>query len=163
MAEINSLNADADPVSIARSPYLTAVCQETLRLYPIAIGAFPRVVKQRIKLAGYQLAPGMVIIPSIYLAHHRSETYPEPKKFRPERFLERQFSPYEYLPFGGGDRRCIGSAFALFEMKLVLFTILSQVELALASSKPIQPVRRGLTIAPSSNLQLIVTKVRQRA
>jgi len=104
-----------------------------------------------------------VIMPSIYLAHHRSAVYPEPKQFRPERFLERQFSPYEYLPFGGGNRRCIGSAFALFEMKLVLFELLSSLELALVNSKPIQPIRRGLTVAPSDQLQMVVTGSRQRS
>jgi cytochrome P450 family 110 len=55
------------------------VCQETLRLYPIAISAFPRVVKQPIEVAGYALEPGTVIMPSIYLAHHRAAVYPEPQ------------------------------------------------------------------------------------
>ena len=121
LAEIDALDdkANLDPMTIARLPYLSAICQETLRLYPIAITAFPRVVKQPMTIAGYALESGTVIMPSIYLAHHRAAVYPEPKQFRPERFLERQFSPYEYLPFGGGDRRCIGSAFALFEIDLL--------------------------------------------
>jgi cytochrome P450 family 110 len=143
-------------MAVARLPYLSAVCQETLRLYPIAISAFPRVVKQPMQIAGYGLEPGTVIMPSIYLAHQRAAVYPEPKQFRPERFLERQFSPYEYLPFGGGDRRCIGSAFALFEMKLVLFELLSQWDLALVNTQPVRPIRRGLTIAPSDGLRLQV-------
>ena len=105
---------------------------------------------------GYQLEPGMVVVPSIYLTHQREDIYPEPKQFKPERFLERQFSPYEYLPFGGGSRRCIGSAFALFEMKLVLATILSKCELKLVSDKSIQPVRRGLTMAPPGNMPMVV-------
>jgi cytochrome P450 len=151
--------AELDPATIARLPYLSAVCQETLRLYPIAINAFPRVVKQSMAVAGYALEPGTVIMPSIYLAHHREEIYPEPKQFRPERFLERQFSPYEYLPFGGGDRRCIGSAFALFEMKLVLFQLLSNRDLALVKTKPIRPIRRGLTMAPSNQLRMQVTGI----
>jgi cytochrome P450 len=104
---------------------------------------------------GYSLEPGTILLPSIYLAHQRPDVYPNPKQFRPERFLERQFSPYEYLPFGGGDRRCIGSAFALFEMKLVLVT-LSQFDLELVNRKPIKPVRRGLTIAPPSHLKMVV-------
>lgn len=162
LAEIATLDTTADPSEIARLPYLSALCQETLRLYPIAINAFPRVVLQPITLAGYELEPGTVIIPSVYLAHHRAQVYPDPQQFRPERFLERSFSPYEYLPFGGGNRRCIGSAFALFEMKLVLFTLLSQVELGLASPAPVRPSRRGLTIAPPSNLRMVVTGCRSR-
>lgn len=161
LAEIDALNPDPDPVTIARLPYLTAVCQESLRLYPIAISAFPRVVQQPMKVASYWLEPGTVVMPSIYLAHHRSAIYPEPKQFRPERFLERQFSPYEYLPFGGGDRRCIGSAFALFEMKLVLFEFLSNLEMTLVNRKPIQPIRRGLTVAPSDQFQIRVTSTRR--
>ncbi len=161
LAEIDATNAAPDPVTIARLPYLSAVCQETLRLYPIAINAFPRVVKQPIEVAGYSLEPDTVIMPSIYLAHHRSAVYPEPKQFRPERFLERQFSPYEYLPFGGGDRRCIGSALALFEMKLVLFQLLLNLEIAIVNDKPVRPVRRGLTLAPSEQFQMKVTGNRQ--
>ncbi|PSB20916.1 cytochrome P450 [Phormidesmis priestleyi ULC007] len=157
-AELDSLSPDADPMTIARLPYLSAICQETLRLYPIAINAFPRVVKQPMDLLGYSLEPGTILLPSIYLAHQRSEVYPNPKQFRPERFLERQFSPYEYLPFGGGDRRCIGAAFALFEMKLVLVTLLLQSDLELASHQPIKPVRRGLTIAPPSHLKMVVKR-----
>jgi cytochrome P450 family 110 len=162
LAELDTLKIDAeiDPATIARLPYLSAVCQETLRLYPIAINAFPRVVKQSMTVAGYALEPGTAIMPSIYLAHHREEVYPEPKQFRPERFLERQFSPYEYLPFGGGNRRCIGSAFALFEMKLVLFHLLSNRDLALVKAKPVRPTRRGLTVAPSNQLRMKVTGIR---
>ncbi len=148
-------DVNSDPLMIARLPYLSAVCQETLRLYPIAISAFPRVVKQPMEVAGYALEPGTVVMPSIYLAHHRPAVYPEPKQFRPERFLERQFSPYEYLPFGGGDRRCIGSAFALFEMKLVLFELLS-LDMKIVNAKPIKPIRRGLTVAPSDKLRMQV-------
>lgn len=163
LAEIEALHPEVDPMMIARLPYLNAVCQETLRLYPIAISAFPRVVKQPMEVAGYALEPGTVIMPSIYLAHHRAAVYPEPKQFRPERFLERQFSPYEYLPFGGGNRRCIGSAFALFEMKLVLFQLLSNLDIALVNVKPIRPIRRGLTVAPSDQLQIRVTSSRRSA
>jgi cytochrome P450 family 110 len=162
LAEFDTLDitTDFDPVTISRIPYLSAVCQETLRLYPIAVNTFPRVVQQPIIVAGYALEPGTVIIPSIYLAHHRAQVYPKPQQFKPERFLERQFSLYEYFPFGGGDRRCIGSAFALFEMKLVLFQLLSNWDLALVNSKPIRPTRRGLTVAPSDRLRLQITGIR---
>ncbi|NES79354.1 MULTISPECIES: cytochrome P450 [Okeania] len=156
LAELATLPANPEKVAITKLPYLSAVCQETLRLYPIVITAFPRVVQKPVEIMGYQLEPGMVVLPSIYLTHQREDIYPEPKKFKPERFLERQFSPYEYLPFGGGSRRCIGSAFALFEMKLVLATILSKCELKLVSDKSIQPVRRGLTMAPPGNMRMVV-------
>lgn len=160
--ELNTLSPDSDPNTIARLPYLNAVCCETLRIYPIALNTFPRVVKSPIEIGSYQFEPGTVLIPSIYLTHQREDIYPEPKRFKPERFLERQFSPYEYLPFGGGNRRCIGLAFAQFEMKLVLATILSHCELKLASDRPIKPTRRGLTVAPPGNMRMVVTQRRQQ-
>jgi hypothetical protein len=89
------------------------------------------------------------VVGCIYLTHHREDIYPDPDEFRPERFLERRYSPYEYLPFGGVVRRCIGMAFARFEMKLVITGILSCFELALAGTRPVRPVPRSLTSGPS--------------
>ncbi|MBC7882225.1 MAG: cytochrome P450 [Anaerolineae bacterium] len=154
--ELATLPQDFDPNAVAQLPYLNAVCQETLRLYPIAILASPRVPRTSAEILGHHFEAGTRLFPCIYLAHHREETFPEPKRFRPERFLERSYSPYEFLPFGGGNRRCIGVAFALYEMKLILTTMLLHSRLALASDTPIQPVRRGVTVAPPSDLRLRV-------
>jgi cytochrome P450 len=162
LEEIDSLGSHPDPSAIAKLPYLNAVCCETLRIYPIAISPFPRILKVPMEIGGYQFQPGAILIISIYLTHQREDLYPQPKQFKPERFLERQFSPYEYLPFGGSNRRCIGAAFALFEMKLVLANILSNYDLTLASKRPVKPTRRGLTVAPPANLQAIVSKTRRR-
>jgi cytochrome P450 len=156
LEELDSLGANPDSNAIFRLPYLSAVCSETLRIYPVAMLTFPRVVKSPCELMGYQLEPGTALMGCIYLTHHREDVYPEPKQFKPERFLERQYSAYEYLPFGGGSRRCIGMAFALFEMKLVLAKILSSLELTLADNRPVLPVRRGLTSGPSA-VRLVVT------
>ncbi|MES1022446.1 cytochrome P450 [Gloeocapsa sp. BRSZ] len=160
LQELDTLPPDADPSAVVRLLYLNAVCCETLRIYPIAINTFPRIVRSPIEIMGYHFEPGTLLLPSVYLTHHREDLYPEPKRFKPERFLERQFSPYEYLPFGGGNRRCIGLAFAQFEMKLVLATILAQYDLQLATKTPIKPTRRGLTVAPSGNLRMVVKQVR---
>lgn len=150
--ELESLAPGADPMTIARLPYLTAVCQETLRIYPVAMLTFARRLKAPLEIMGYQLAVNDVVVPCIYLLHQRPDLYPEPQEFRPERFIERQFSTYEYLPFGGSDHRCLGMAFAMFEMKLVLATLLRKLDFTLAAPGPVKPVRRGLTLAPSSNL-----------
>lgn len=155
LSEFESLGDNPDLNTIARLPYLNAVCQETLRIYPIAMNGFPRVVRSPIEITGYKLEPGAVIIPSIYLAHHREEVYPQPKQFKPERFLERQYSQYEYLPFGGGNRRCIGMAFAQYEMKLVLATILSRFQVSLVNKRPVTPVRRGLTVAAPTGMRMV--------
>jgi cytochrome P450 len=160
--ELKTLPIDCNYSDIARLPYLNAVCSETLRIYPIAITPFPRVVKVPMEIMGYQLEPGTLLLISTYLTHQREDIYPEPKKFKPERFLERQFSPYEYLPFGGSNRRCIGAAFALFEMKLALATILTSCELKLVNTRPIKPTRRGLTVAPPANMQMVVTELKKQ-
>lgn len=160
LKELDTLAPNSDPIAIARLPYLTAVCQETLRIYPIAMVGSPRIVKSPLQLMGYKFEPGTALIPCIYLTHHREDLYPEPKRFKPERFLERQFSPYEYLPFGGGNRHCIGSAFGQFEMKIVLAKILSRFQLTLADSRPVKPVRRGFTLAPPSSMRMVMTRRR---
>jgi cytochrome P450 len=156
LQELDSLGDDPDPSAIFRLPYLSAVCSETLRIYPVAMLTFPRKVKVPLSLMGYELEPGTVVLGSIYLTHKREDLYPQAKQFKPERFLERQFSPYEYLPFGGGARRCIGLAFALFEMKLALAKIVSRFELALADNREIRPKRRGLVTAPARSIRLVV-------
>ena len=153
-----------EPTAIARLPYLNAVCQETLRIYPVVPVTFPRIAKSSVEIMGHQFAPDTVLFPCIYLIHHRPDLYPEPKQFKPERFIERQYSAYEFLPFGGGSRRCLGAALAMLEMKLVLATVLLRYQLTLTDNKPVKAVRRGLTIAPSGGIPLVVTGQRtQRA
>lgn len=156
LAEFKGLDNTPDPMTIFRLPYLTALCNETLRIYPMIILTFPRLVKQSMELFGYQLEQGKVIVGGIYALHHREDLYPNPKQFRPERFLERQFSNYEFIPFGMGTRRCIGEALAMFKMKLVLATILSNYQLVLADQKPEKPQRRGLTIAPANGVKMML-------
>jgi len=159
--ELDGLGADPDPNTVYQLPYLTAVCNETLRIYPVGMLTFPRVVRSTIKIMDYEFEQGTYLAPCIYLLHHREDLYPNPKTFRPERFLERQFTPYEFIPFGGGSRRCLGMVFALFEMKLVLATVLTQFKLTFADLSPVKPARRGVTLAPSSNLRMVVKGIRQ--
>ncbi|MCL6752775.1 cytochrome P450 [Nostoc sp. CCCryo 231-06] len=161
LEELDSLGDNPDPSAIFKLPYLNAVCSETLRIYPVAMLTFPRVVRTPLSLGGYELEPGTTVIGSIYLTHHREDLYPEPKQFKPERFLERQFSPYEYLPFGGGARRCIGLAFAQLEMKLALAKILSSRELELVDNGEVRPKRRGLVTGPDHPINMVVTSQRQ--
>ena len=154
LQELNSLENPQDLMALTRSPYLTAVCNETLRIYPVAMLTFPRVVQEPVKLLGQALEPGTILLGCIYLLHQRSDLYPDPQQFRPERFLERQFSPYEFMPFGGGVRRCVGDAIALFEMKLVLSTILSRYSLTLVDEQPEHPRRRGVTLTPARGVKM---------
>lgn len=160
VAELQTLGSDSDPTQAVQLPYLTAVCREALRLHPIALISQPRVVRESVTIRGDRFEPGTILVPCIHLAQMRSQTYPEPKKFRPERFLERRFSPYEYFPFGGGSRSCIGMALSLFEIKIILAIVLSRCQFSLADLGPVRPVRRGITIVPSDNFKLIVENIR---
>jgi cytochrome P450 family 110 len=152
MAELATLGPDPDPMEMAKLPYLTAVCNESLRIYPVVLFTFGRILKQPMDLMGYHIEAGVMLAPCIYLLHHNPELYPDSKTFRPERFLERQFSPYEFIPFGGGNRRCLGYTFALFEIKVVLATMLRAASLELVSDRPILPVRRGVTFMPAGGV-----------
>ena len=154
-SEIAALGANPDPMQIVKLPYLDAVCKETLRIYPVAMLTFPRTVLEPTELLGYQLETGQVLMGCIYLMHQREDVYPEPKQFKPERFLEREFDSYEFFPFGGGKRRCIGEALAMLELKLALATVIAEYDLELKSDRPESPARRGVTLAPKTGVQMI--------
>lgn len=155
--ELDTAGDDIKPEAMAQLPYLTAVCAETLRVNPIALICTPRRALEPLQLAGYHFDTGTILVPCIYLAHRRPEVFPEAMQFKPDRFLNQKFSPYEYLPFGGGARGCIGMAFSMFEMKLVLATILSRYQLTLVDPRPVRPVRRGITIVPSGGVPVAIT------
>jgi cytochrome P450 len=154
LAEIDALGPSADAEAIAALPYLDAVCQESLRIYPIA-PEIPRLLVEPLRLLSFPLPAGTAVMASVILLHNREDLYPEPTRFRPSRFLERKFTPFEYIPFGGGARRCIGAAFALYEMKIVLATILRGSRLRLAGAEPVKPSRRGFTMGPAGGVPMI--------
>ncbi|MBX3418549.1 MAG: cytochrome P450 [Pirellulaceae bacterium] len=143
--------ADDAPESFAATPYLKAVIQETLRVNPIVTETL-RKLRVPLELGEYRLPPGMAVAPATVLAHYNPEVYPEPNKFNPERFLERSFSPFEYMPFGGGHRRCIGAAFASYEMAIVLGTLFKKYEFELVDQTPPVPKRRSVTMGPSTQV-----------
>lgn len=164
LAELDTLGQSPDPMAIAALPYLSAVCNEALRIYPTQVVTFPRLVEAPIEVMGYELSPDTVTRGCIYLTHQREDLYRQPKEFKPERFLERQYSPYEFLPFGGGARRCPGEVLALFEMKLVLATILYRYQLALAHEERVEkPKAIGVNYPPASGLKMILLGERPRS
>jgi cytochrome P450 len=152
-AEIDALGPDPAPDALAALPYLDAVCQETLRLHPL-LGFVPRRLRQPFELRGYRLPAGVQVGVGIGLVHGREDLYPEPARFRPERFLERKFSPFEFLPFGGGTRRCLGAAFALYEMKIVLATILHHHRLTLLEPGPVRHVLRSGSLGAETGIRM---------
>jgi len=154
---LDELHPRLAPHEVVRLPYLDAVCRETLRLTPI-VPLVGRRLTRPMRIAGTPLPAGVVAAPCIYLAHRRPERWPEPARFRPERFLESKPTPYEFLPFGGGVRRCLGMAFALVEMNIVLAGVLSRVELRAAPGYQVRVVRRSVTLAPSEGMPVVASR-----
>jgi len=147
--------AAGDPARIAKLELLDDVVKETLRLQPV-IPMVVRVLKEPMKVAGWDLPRGAIVAPSIYLVHRNASLYPDPTAFNPRRFRTLKPSAWEFVPFGGGLRKCVGAAFAMYEMKMVLATLLPRVEMHLARTD-IHVARRSITLTPSHGLPVIVT------
>jgi len=129
--------------------YLDAVIEESLRVRPV-VPFTGRELREPAELGGYELDVGTVVMAAISLTHTRADLYPEPRAFRPERFLEADTETYSWIPFGGGTRRCIGAAFAQFEMRVALETILRSCELRVGAVRPERPIRRNVTLSPQN-------------
>ena len=136
--------------------YLTATIQETLRLRPVIVLVI-RKLTEPVEIGGYELPAGARVTPSIHLVHRDPETYPEPDRFLPERFLERPPGTYTWIPFGGGVRRCLGAAFAQFEMAVVLRELVKRYEIAPARPGNERPFRRAITETPRHDAEVILS------
>jgi cytochrome P450 len=159
-AQLKRLDAE---VSTGESEeYLDAVIKETLRIRPVVPGVV-RKLTAPLQLNGYELPAGMRAAPNIYLTHRRPDVYPEPERFRPERFLERPADTYSWIPFGGGIRRCLGASFALYELKIVIPVILRSVALQAVGDKPEPIRRRAITFVPGRDAMVRVDRFKQRS
>jgi cytochrome P450 family 110 len=143
-----------DARQIGQLPYLDAVLKEASRLDPV-IPNIGRRLRAPLRLGGQDLPAGVVVAPCIYLTHRRPDLWPEPERFDPERFLAARFNPNIFFPFGGGVRRCLGAAFATYEMKVVLATVLSRVDLRPAPGYRARLVRRSIAFVPSDGLPVV--------
>lgn len=142
-------------LAIGSDEYLDAVVKESLRLHPI-VPMVGRRLQAEATVGGRVYPKGTVLAPSIYLTQRNPDVWAEPQRFDPSRFIGAKPNPYEFLPFGGGVRRCIGLAFALFEMKQVLRQIAVRTELRLAAGYRPKVVRRGITFAVSRGLPVLL-------
>jgi cytochrome P450 len=136
--------------------FLDAVIRETLRLCP-PLPVADRTLAAPLELDGHQLPTGTVVAACIYLVHRRPDLYPDPDAFLPERFVESPPETYSWVPFGGGIRRCLGAAFATFEMKTVLNTVLARADLRPASTRPESIHRRAIVLAPRRGTRAVLT------
>jgi cytochrome P450 len=143
-----------DRLASGDEDYLDAVVKETLRLRPV-LPIVARRLTEPMEIGGRELPAGVSVTPCIYLMHRREDVYPEPRRFRPERFLEQPAGTYTWIPFGGGVRRCLGASFAMFEMKVVLETIAARLRLAPANPRPERISRRIITLTPARGAEVI--------
>lgn len=151
LAALDSLGESPTPEELAACGYTDAVAKETMRLYPIVTDVI-RTLNAPMKLGDHELPAGTCVAAAIESAHLRPEAFPEPHAFRPERFIDQRHDAFTYLPFGGGHRRCIGAAFASFEIKIILGVLYRDFELELLEPTPARPVRRNITMAPGSGV-----------
>jgi cytochrome P450 len=122
LAELRALPSGEEgptPEAIIGCRYLDVLVQESQRMRPL-VPLVSRVLARPMTLQGTALEPGVAVGACASLIHHDPALYPEPERFRPERFLQRSYNAFQYFPYGGGARRCIGAAFAHYEMRIAL-------------------------------------------
>jgi cytochrome P450 len=145
----------AEEVRSGETRYLDAVVTETLRLRPV-ISLVARRLSEPVEIGGWKLPAGVTVAPSIYLVHRRPDIYPNPERFEPERFLDDPPGTYTWIPFGGGVRRCIGGAFAQFEMQVVLAELVKRRQLAPARPESEPVYRRAITETPRYDAEAVL-------
>jgi cytochrome P450 len=145
----------AESIEAGEDDYLDATIKETLRARPVIVDV-ARKLTSPAEIGGYELPAGTFVLPAIAAMHYRDDLYPEPYEFRPERFLDDGASQYAWIPFGGGVRRCIGAAFAQYEMRVVLRTILERAELRAPDPRPERIKPRNITLAPGDGGRVVL-------
>lgn len=138
--------------------YLNATVKETLRARPVIVDV-ARKLKAPATIGGYELPPGQFVLPAIAALHYRDDLFPAPEEFRPERFLDGKADNYAWIPFGGGIRRCIGAAFAEYEMRTILREFVERAELQPMDPEPERVKVRNITLAPAKGTQVICSAV----
>jgi cytochrome P450 len=147
-----------DALRAGGEAYAEAAAKEALRLRPV-LPVVVRNLQRPATIAGVDLPAGTVVAPSIFLVHRRADVYPDPAAFRPERFLgpDPQGGTYSWIPFGGGIRRCVGAAFALMELRVVLAEIAAGVGAAAARPEREPTARRAITLIPGRGAEVVLT------
>ncbi|MFL5834314.1 MAG: cytochrome P450 [Solirubrobacterales bacterium] len=140
-----------------RGDYLEATVKETLRARPVIIDVARRLTAPA-TIGGHRLPAGSFVVPAIAAVHLREDLYPDPEQFRPERFLEEKADTYAWIPFGGGIRRCVGAAFAEFEMRIVLREFVTRAALRAADLAPERVKVRNITLAPEHGAQVVLER-----
>lgn len=162
--ELNKVLADRLPTAadIPHLRYTKMIWEESLRLYPPAWSLHTRVGRAEDRLpSGAVLPPGAWVFISPWSVHRNARWFPDPNRFDPERFSEeakRTHTPYSYIPFGAGGRRCLGESFAELEGLLILATVASKYQLRLVDGRTILP-EPVMTLRPNVPVQMIVQRI----
>jgi hypothetical protein len=141
--------------------YLTATVHETLRHKPVFLFTIPRKVARTVEIGGWTYPPEVHLAGCTYLMHHDRDLYPEPDRFRPERFLGTAPNPYTWLPWGGGRKHCVGRHFALAEMRAIVRAVLATKRVLPAGPCIEQPRWRSAIVVPRSGCQVILRRRRR--
>ncbi len=144
-----------DSLAAGEEDYLGATVKETLRARPVIIDV-GRKLTAPATIGGYELAAGSFVLAAIAALHYREDTFPRPQEFRPERFLEGKVDNYAWIPFGGGVRRCIGAAFAEYEMRTILREFVTRADLAAVDPQPERVKVRNITLVPAKGARVVL-------
>jgi cytochrome P450 len=144
-----------EPGDLSRLPYTDAVLHESLRLYPPAWRIW-RKTNEPFRAGDYVLPAGSNLVMSQWLTQRDPRWFPEPERFRPERWLDgstANLPRFAYFPFGGGPRVCIGAGFALMEATLLLAAIAQRYRLSLVPGHPVEPLA-SITLRPRNGIRV---------
>ncbi|MEW5847332.1 MAG: cytochrome P450 [Myxococcota bacterium] len=151
----------ATPGDVVDLPYLAQVCQEALRRASV-VPFVPRRALRPFRVGDYEIPVGDTVVGCLYLTHHLPDVFRDPDGFHPERFGDRTFGPFEFLPFGGGVRRCVGWHLALHEMKVLLASLLRAADYRLVERATPRARLGGVTVAPSTGTRVEITAIHPR-
>jgi cytochrome P450 len=146
-----------DSLAAGEEDYLTATVKEVLRARPVIVDV-ARKLKAPATIGGYELPAGTFVLAAIAALHYREDVFARPREFRPERFLDGKVDNYAWIPFGGGIRRCIGAAFAEYEMRTILREFVERTDLRPASPRPEKVRVRNITLAPAKDTRVVLER-----
>lgn len=153
------LDTATTPAALPELPYISAVVSETLRMHP-AVPVVMRRLTAPLTVDGVRWSPGDVVGVAVPALHFDPSRWPHPYRFDPGRFLGHTPTPFEYLPFGGGFRRCPGAALATYELAISIGALMKTVELRMPPrqrrAKPPRSVPRGIAVVPRREVRLDV-------
>jgi cytochrome P450 len=152
--ELASLGTTPAPDRLAASPGLRAFGNEALRMHP-AVPIVARRLRVPFRWLDEDLPAGTQLALSITELHRDSELFPHPDSFNPSRFLSRDYKPWEFIPFGGGVRRCLGAAMAMYELPITLGTLLQEARFTLPGRRAPRAVLGSITMSPGAPIWLL--------